>query len=154
MRFYSVKSKGTADTLACRLLKNDQVIAYLAKKELEAEKKADYTQEQWVADAIRLKEMCMADRDVTVYAETIDDDGKVQRVELAKRVFEPTTAKSTLEMLGKFKKYLAPDTAGGPTQPGVNVTNGGIFVGADGFGGVVGQDGKYIQKPKRVDDDE
>lgn len=154
MRFYKVKSKKTAAVNACNLLKNPNVVRYLSEKQLQAEEKADYDQEQWVRDLVELKNICMAKQDFKLIAETVGEDGKVKRVELMQRRFDSSGANKALDTLGKFKKWLAPDATPGGNNPGVTVTNGVIFVGADGFGGVVGGDGQYLEQPKRKGDDD
>jgi hypothetical protein len=146
---FATNSEAAARASASKLLTNPNIARYLGLKQALAEEKADYDQEQWVRDLIRLKEMCMAERDITLIAETMDKDGNINRVELAKRGFDPSGANKALDTLGKFKKWLAPVSTPRGNDPDVTVTNGVIFVGADGFGGYVGEDGVYVN-PKQI----
>gem|GEM_PF-1667698 len=148
-KFYNVSSLAAANTGASRLLKNANVSRYLEKKQNEAESKADYDQAQWIKDIIRLKEMCMAQEDVRFIVEKTHEDGSIQRIELNKRVFEPAAALRTLEVLAKFKKWLAPKTS--PDHSEVQITNGVIFVGADGFGNIYDASGKISKVTKGND---
>jgi len=106
-KFYSPKSVKSAEAGASRLLSNVKVLKYLSKKQEIAEKLADYRQEQWVQDILKLKRMCMAEEDIVLITEYLDKNNEVAYKELKQRGFNPAGANKALEIIGKFKKWLS-----------------------------------------------
>lgn len=115
-KYYNPKSVASAKAGASRLLTNVNLTAYLISKQEITEKKVDYEQEEWVQDLVRLKRMCMAEEDINLVIEKLDENDEVQRFELKQRDFNPAGANKALETLGKFKKWLL-------DKPGVVVNN-------------------------------
>ncbi len=107
LKNYKVKSDKVAQVCASKLLSNTMVQKYLAVKQVIAELKADYDQADWVKDILMVKRMCMADEDITLVVEKLDENNIVHRLELKQREFNPAGAIKALETLGKFKKWLS-----------------------------------------------
>ncbi len=109
MNNYSTKSANVAKVCASKLLTNANVKAYLTTKQLIAELKADYDQDNWVQDILKLKQMCMTEEDITLVVEKLDENSVIQRFELKQREFNPAGAIKALETLAKFKKWITSD---------------------------------------------
>ncbi|MBT3723686.1 MAG: hypothetical protein HOG41_09890 [Gammaproteobacteria bacterium] len=110
-KFYKPRTVKSAEAGVAQLLGNIRVQAYLRAKQEIAEQKADYEQDQWVQDALKLKRMCMTEEDVVLVVEHLDENNEVVRKELKQREFNPAGANKILETIGKFKNWLSGDKA-------------------------------------------
>lgn len=81
------------------MLQVPAVKAYLDARSADLQDEMNYTQKEWFADAIKLKEMAMGERDVPIVAVV---EGAVIPLGHAKRVDLPS-ARATMDMLGKSR---------------------------------------------------
>lgn len=101
MEVYGIKNEKSAMACASRLLNNAKVSAYIDKRLAELQKKVEYDQEQWLADQLKIKNICMGETS-SPRAVIVGD----KQVEVDVKEFDASGANRSQELLGKFLRIL------------------------------------------------
>lgn len=109
----NINSREGASAVVSRIINSPHVIEYCDMVRKKITKKVNYTKEKWFADAIKLKEMAMGERE---FVQSVVIKGKREILPSAKYV-DLAQAKAALEMIGRsnflqlFKESLTVDAS-------------------------------------------